>query len=532
MVLWQVMEETVSLWDLVDKSACSPCEKAFRVLISTYSIEETLSLWDLIDNSATPPREKDSRVLISTTLPGTTKTFYDVVLATQSSFLEDVLELGGNRRINIGTWKRQEGIGHVRDVQFTKPIEGAFSSFCRYTSGELIFESSQTMTDIPYGDCFTVEIRWDVKEINVDSSGVDIGVGVKSKSEQRSSIQPSFLGPGPSKSAIAEASSFVKVEVALRIPFSRSCLFKREIPITISKTKLLTTLLLTPPSFKGDPEGNQQASATKLHGDNAEAIHKMLEVIQSATNKQVLQNLTETMQALQGAMQHKLHEDEHESHMERINSSTDLGGADIRHHMVMSPRPQKQASTPRVPSSPFSNGPPPQRTSSERPATNGFLRQMVTGFFQMVGDSVSKGASSTGLGSVLGLLILLMLLAQIYVVWMVNYSSPTTGGDNNLTTTTTTTGSSMCEGGGYPGGTGDASAMQQQEHWMQKLSFLQSDLRYLQSRLEAVTAESRLESVSAKVAMTMQLIGSPEPAIKAGGSHSGGGDDHATDREP
>ncbi len=36
-------------------------------------------------------------------------------------------------------------------------------SFCVYTEDHLVFESSQTMTDIPYGDCFTVDLRWDVK---------------------------------------------------------------------------------------------------------------------------------------------------------------------------------------------------------------------------------------------------------------------------------------------------------------------------------------------------------------------------------
>ena len=35
--------------------------------------------------------------------------------------------------------------------------------FCQYPEGHLVFESSQTMADIPYGDCFTVDLRWDVR---------------------------------------------------------------------------------------------------------------------------------------------------------------------------------------------------------------------------------------------------------------------------------------------------------------------------------------------------------------------------------
>ena len=36
-------------------------------------------------------------------------------------------------------------------------------SFCLYQGEYIVFESSQTMVDIPYGDCFTVDLRWDVR---------------------------------------------------------------------------------------------------------------------------------------------------------------------------------------------------------------------------------------------------------------------------------------------------------------------------------------------------------------------------------
>ncbi len=36
-------------------------------------------------------------------------------------------------------------------------------SFCLFSPDHIVYESSQTMTDIPYGDCFTVDQRWDVK---------------------------------------------------------------------------------------------------------------------------------------------------------------------------------------------------------------------------------------------------------------------------------------------------------------------------------------------------------------------------------
>lgn len=35
----------------------------------------------------------------------------------------------GNRRINLSTWKRDPQLGHVRDLQFTAPIKGAFGNW-------------------------------------------------------------------------------------------------------------------------------------------------------------------------------------------------------------------------------------------------------------------------------------------------------------------------------------------------------------------------------------------------------------------
>ena len=51
------------------------------------------------------------------------------VLANNSCVLEDFLENEGNRRINLTAWKRHELMGHVRDIQFTAPIKGAFGNW-------------------------------------------------------------------------------------------------------------------------------------------------------------------------------------------------------------------------------------------------------------------------------------------------------------------------------------------------------------------------------------------------------------------
>ncbi|MEW5311087.1 MAG: hypothetical protein WDW38_002830 [Sanguina aurantia] len=166
-----------------------------------------------------PTAHKDSKVLTSATLPGSPRDFYDAALADSATFLEDFMEGAGERRVNLSNWKRHDQLGRVRDLQFTSPVKGAFGGwggqpravlpvaavssapglrlFSLYQEDHLVFESSQTITGIPYADCFKIDVRW------------DITVDVSSPTDQ-----PSVL-----------------FKVSLHVPFTRACLFKKVIEI-------------------------------------------------------------------------------------------------------------------------------------------------------------------------------------------------------------------------------------------------------------------------------------------------------------
>ena len=60
----------------------------------------------------------------------------------------------------------------------------------------MVFETCQTMSDIPYGDCFTVDMRWDFKVSNQVAASIDGEAGLL-------------------------------VEVHLRVPFNKTCFFKK-----------------------------------------------------------------------------------------------------------------------------------------------------------------------------------------------------------------------------------------------------------------------------------------------------------------
>lgn len=51
----------------------------------------------LVEPGPPPPKAADARVVLSTVVPGTSATFFSVLLATESHFMEDFLESQGNR---------------------------------------------------------------------------------------------------------------------------------------------------------------------------------------------------------------------------------------------------------------------------------------------------------------------------------------------------------------------------------------------------------------------------------------------------
>ncbi|KAG1674300.1 hypothetical protein FOA52_013489 [Chlamydomonas sp. UWO 241] len=182
-------------------------------------------VWAGIEAGPLPERHQDSKLLMSVELPATPQQFYEVLLSNRSHFMEDVLEEQGNRRINITSWKRAEQLGHIRDVQFTSPIKGAFSNwgvshtscyvsqrFARYEGDVVLYEAAQTNMDIPYGDCFTVNTRWEIRPSNYGETGLSDG-------------------DGDPFAALASADDIprITVDIYLRVPFTRMCLFRKVI---------------------------------------------------------------------------------------------------------------------------------------------------------------------------------------------------------------------------------------------------------------------------------------------------------------
>lgn len=163
--------------------------------------------WTVYEEPA-PPIHKDSKPLMRTTLPGSVREVFDRIWGNNSHFVEDFHESQGDRRIKLSEWRPHEVLGHVRDVNFLSPIRSAFASwgtshaqcyqtqrFAVYKGDWLVIETSQTMADIPCGDCFSVEVRWD--------------------------IQPDAAAMDPTRQ--------VTVQLHIRVPFTKRTMVKRVI---------------------------------------------------------------------------------------------------------------------------------------------------------------------------------------------------------------------------------------------------------------------------------------------------------------
>lgn len=54
-------------------------------------------MFNVVESKPPPPKAPDARLVLSTVLPGTAALLFDVLLASESHFMEDFLTNDGNR---------------------------------------------------------------------------------------------------------------------------------------------------------------------------------------------------------------------------------------------------------------------------------------------------------------------------------------------------------------------------------------------------------------------------------------------------
>ncbi|KAL1543316.1 protein of unknown function (DUF4782) [Salvia divinorum] len=148
--------------------------------VTECSSSEKSSTWEPEPTDAPGVPEGYTRVAESK-FPVRAEEFFNIFFSDDSvNFHESFHAKCGDKDFKCSSWHPHEKFGHTRDVSFQHPIKiyfGARFGSCQevqkyrvYRNCHLIVDTSQNISDVPYGDYFTVEGRWDVEQVGNDSS--------------------------------------------------------------------------------------------------------------------------------------------------------------------------------------------------------------------------------------------------------------------------------------------------------------------------------------------------------------------------
>lgn len=142
-------------------------------------------------------------------IPVRPQEFYDLFLSSKSEFFIDYHAAQGHKNIQLSAWDHHGSMGPVRDLSFVTALKGFRigppEALCHqtqrvgvYTGQHIVFETSQVMNDIPYGDHFKVETRWDILPT---SDASELGLATDDESS--------------------------KMIIHIAVPFTKNTMFKR-----------------------------------------------------------------------------------------------------------------------------------------------------------------------------------------------------------------------------------------------------------------------------------------------------------------
>ncbi|XP_022856453.1 protein VASCULAR ASSOCIATED DEATH 1, chloroplastic [Olea europaea var. sylvestris] len=137
------------------------------------------SVWEQEDSDA-PGVPECYTMVAESKFPIDVEEFFHLFVSDDSvSFQESFHEKCGDKDFKCTSWRPHEIYGHTRDASFQHPIKlyfGARFGSCQevqkyrvYKNCHLVAETSQEISDVPYGDYFRVEGRWDVERDGSDS---------------------------------------------------------------------------------------------------------------------------------------------------------------------------------------------------------------------------------------------------------------------------------------------------------------------------------------------------------------------------
>ncbi|KAJ1694706.1 hypothetical protein LUZ63_011404 [Rhynchospora breviuscula] len=138
------------------------------------SVAARNSFWEIEDADA--PTVPDCYTMIAEAkfLAGVEEIFQLFFSDDSAGFLDDFHKKCGDKEFRVSIWTKHEQSGHVRNVSFLHPIKiylGAKFGNTKevqklrvYRNNHVVVETSQNISDAPFGDYFSVEGRWDLEQ--------------------------------------------------------------------------------------------------------------------------------------------------------------------------------------------------------------------------------------------------------------------------------------------------------------------------------------------------------------------------------
>ncbi len=208
-----------------------------------------------------PPRPSDMRTLEECVLECAVEDVFSLVWSdsARGAFGAEDHAARGETAVQTTKWSRHRHHGHARDLTFIAPVNasiGPKQTNCHQTQsyhvcrgGALVVDTSQVQTDIPYGDYFRVETRWEIAPAPPYRRRVD-GVVVNR----------------------------CTVWIGLRIPFHRSTMLRKVIEQSVvdeSKKSTAGTLQLLANTLRRQDEAARSRAAAVEAPSPREALDRL-----------------------------------------------------------------------------------------------------------------------------------------------------------------------------------------------------------------------------------------------------------------
>ncbi|PON74508.1 GRAM domain containing protein [Parasponia andersonii] len=148
-------------------------EDILPVLETKSSSSSTTLMWKP-ENYDAPKIAEGYTMVAESQFPIKVEDFFNYFFSDNAAnFIEAFHSNCGDKEFKCNSWYPHDKFGHARDVSFQHPIKIYFGAkfggcqetqkFRLYKNSHLVIESSQEVSDVPYGDYFRVEGLWDVE---------------------------------------------------------------------------------------------------------------------------------------------------------------------------------------------------------------------------------------------------------------------------------------------------------------------------------------------------------------------------------